>query len=173
MKGVLIILWIVCGNWNYLLKFVVFFDWLSKIRFLLPIICAEKVGLVFYHVFFALIMSWWIIYFLLTFFLFDFWCAFNTYNIHKVKLQLTSISDLWDSALQLSRLDRRFAFYVLAMVFWVRWNERNMMIFSNHSVLSLILLFLKWQFFLYIWTGTNSSMDQMYRDESILIIVTD
>jgi zinc-binding in reverse transcriptase len=85
--------------------------------------------------------------FLICLFLFDFWCAFNTYNIHKVKLQLTLISDLWDSALQLSGLDRRFALSVLAVIFWVRWNEHNIMIFSNHSVLSLILLFLKWQFF--------------------------
>jgi hypothetical protein len=34
-----------------------FFGWLSKIRFLLLIICAERVGLILYHVFFALIMS--------------------------------------------------------------------------------------------------------------------
>jgi hypothetical protein len=52
--------------------------------------------------------------------MFDFWCAFNTCNIHKIKLQLTSLTDLWDFALQLTGLDRKFALSVLAVVSWVR-----------------------------------------------------
>jgi zinc-binding in reverse transcriptase len=106
-------------------------------------------------------------------FMFDFWCAFNTCNIHKVKLQLTLLSDLWDSALQLSGLDRGFALSVLVVIFWVRWNERNRMIFSHHIVLSFNAFILKVVNFLHIWTCTNSSMDQICRDESILTITAD
>jgi hypothetical protein len=105
--------------------------------------------------------------------MFDFWCAFNTCNIHNVTLQLTSVYVLWDSASQLSGIDRRFTLSVMAVVFWVRWNERNKVIFSNHSVLSFNAFILKVVNFFHIWTGINSSLDQMCRDDSILTITED
>jgi zinc-binding in reverse transcriptase len=50
-------------------------------------------------------------------FMSDFWGAFNICNIQQIRLKLTSLNDLWDSALHLSGLDRRFTLSVIAVIF--------------------------------------------------------
>jgi zinc-binding in reverse transcriptase len=106
-------------------------------------------------------------------FMSDFLGAFNICNIHQIRMQLTSLNDLWDSALHLSGLDRIFALSVLAMVFWVRWNKHNRVIFSHHSVLSFNAFILKVTNYLHIWIGTNSFLDHMCQEESVLTITAD
>jgi hypothetical protein len=106
-------------------------------------------------------------------FIYDFWETFNNSNIHHIRLQLTSINDLWDSAVHLSGLARKFALSVIGVVFWVRWNEWNRVIFSNHTIISFNAFVLKVVNYLNIWTGTNSVLDQMCREESVLTIIAD
>jgi hypothetical protein len=38
----------------------------------------------------------------------DFWEEFNNYNIHHIRLNLTLINNLWDSAVHLPGLARTF-----------------------------------------------------------------
>jgi hypothetical protein len=80
----------------------------------------------------------------------DFWGAFNIYNIWQIRLQLTSLNDLWDSVVHLSGLNKIFVLSVLTVVFWVRWNEQNRVIFSHHSVLSFNTFILKMINYLHI-----------------------
>jgi hypothetical protein len=67
----------------------------------------------------------------------EFWRLFNDVNIRYISFNLSPIFDLWDSALQLLGLDKIFALSISAIVCWVLWNDRNRLIFSQLTALSL------------------------------------
>jgi hypothetical protein len=49
--------------------------------------------------------------------MFGFWEAFNTYNIYHIRLNLSSITDLWDSVVHLSSLARNLHYLSLEWFF--------------------------------------------------------
>jgi zinc-binding in reverse transcriptase len=55
--------------------------------------------------------------FLICPFMFGFWEAFNTYNIYHIRLNLSSITDLWDSVVHLSSLARNLHYLSLEWFF--------------------------------------------------------
>jgi hypothetical protein len=67
----------------------------------------------------------------------EFWRLFNDVNIRYISFNLSPIFDLWDYALQLLGLDKIFALSISAIVCWVLWNDRNRLIFSQLTALSL------------------------------------
>jgi hypothetical protein len=106
-------------------------------------------------------------------FILDFRCTFNECNSINVHLKLSFISDLWDLALQLTRLDRQFILSIIAVICWVRWNERNIVIFSHLSALSFNVFIFKMVNFFNAWTSTTSSLKQFCRDEPVMTFAED
>jgi zinc-binding in reverse transcriptase len=106
-------------------------------------------------------------------FMLDFCFAFNEYNSRNVNLNLSFISDLWDPTMQLSGLDLHCALSIITVVCWVRWNERNRVIFSHLGALSFNVFILKVTNFFNAWACTTSSLEQLCRDESIMTFTED
>jgi hypothetical protein len=55
----------------------------------------------------------------------EFWGLFNAFKIRHISLNLSSIYDLWESALELEGMDRKFALSIFAVTCWVRWNDKK------------------------------------------------
>jgi hypothetical protein len=55
----------------------------------------------------------------------------------------------------------------------VCWNERNRMIFSQLGALYFNVFILKVANFFNVWTDTNSSLEQLYRDDYVMTITED
>jgi hypothetical protein len=77
------------------------------------------VGWVFYLVPYVQLVNMLIIYSLHAHLWMIFWQLFNALKIRHISLKLSSISDLWDSGLQLVGLDRIFALSIFAVACWV------------------------------------------------------
>jgi hypothetical protein len=101
----------------------------------------------------------------------EFWRLFNDVNIRYISFNLSPIFDLWDSALQLLGLDKIFALSISAIVCWVLWNDRNRLIFSQLTALSLNAFILKILHLFYAWTGTKSSLERLCEDDHLLTFI--
>ena len=85
-----------------------------------------------------------------------------------ISLNLTSISELWNSTIILENEKRKYAQCIICIAFWVFWNYRNKAIFDNSIMPSFNSLLFKILTLYNVWTGEKSELEHLLQSDRMI-----
>jgi hypothetical protein len=100
----------------------------------------------------------------------DFWHSFNLHNTYSFQVPLTSVGHICDYGCSLPKLQRLLFLSLYSVVLWVRWNERNKLIFQQHSLLSFNDFVLKVSHLFSMWTRIQFSLTNLCRNQGHVMV---
>jgi hypothetical protein len=84
--------------------------------------------------------------------MYDFWHSFNIHNTSLFRVPLTSVGNIWDYGCSFTEIAKNVILSLYSVVLWVRWNERNKLIFQQHSMMFFNDFVLKVSHLFSMWT---------------------
>jgi hypothetical protein len=81
----------------------------------------------------------------------EFWISFNDRNTLLLSLPLLLVGDIWEYGCSLTKSQRLLFLSLYLVVLWVRWNERNKLIFQQSTMISFNAFELKVSYLFTMW----------------------
>jgi hypothetical protein len=77
---------------------------------------------------------------------------------------------MWEYGCSLRGSTRLLILSLISVIFWIRWNERNQMIFSQLEMMFFNSFILKVSHLFSMWTGIQFSLTYLCRDTKEVMV---